>query len=64
MIASKKSKTVNESHEKWSQFGPVSETWGLAQVLRRQSRGLKIERKIKKRNKSKINKSTKREIER
>ena len=53
MIASKKSKTVNESHEKWSQFGPVSETWGLAQVLRRQSRGIKIERKIKKRNKSK-----------
>ena len=29
-IASKKSKIVSKTHTNWSQFGTVSETWGLA----------------------------------
>ena len=32
-IASKKSKTVSETHAKWLRFGAVSETWGLTFLL-------------------------------
>ena len=33
----KKSKTVSETCAKWSQFGAVSETWGLAIYLHKSS---------------------------
>ena len=36
-IASKKSKTISETCAKWSQFGAVSETWGLAIYLHKSS---------------------------
>ena len=32
-IGSKKSQTISETHAKWSRFGAVSETWGLASLF-------------------------------
>ena len=31
-ITSKKSKTISETRSKWSQFGAVSQSWGLASM--------------------------------